>query len=287
MPELPEVETIARHLRGKLAGEVITAVSIKWAGSIAVPSASEFSQRLKGCRIQTVSRRGKFLIFRLSHLQAPRRRFLLVHLRMSGRLEVTAKNFAPTKHDHVVFEFRSGRKLRFHDTRKFGRMFLPSKAQALTGKLGVEPMDRRFTSAKLKELLGRRRSAIKSLLLDQSLIAGIGNIYADESLWQARIHPLRRACDIKAGEMAALHRAIRTVLGRAIRAQGTDAGDGVVYWGRYQPRVYGRENEKCRRCKNTIQRIVVGQRGTHFCPACQPLPGGRHKVILNRPANNR
>lgn len=156
--------------------------------------------------------------------------------------------------------------------RKFGRVYLLDHPDEVTGRHGPEPLDKAFTLAKFRALIKDRSGAIKPLLLNQAFIAGVGNIYADEALWRAKIHPLRKTDSLKDAEIAALYRSIRQTLRQAIEAQGTDAGDGVIE-GDYQPRVYGREGKPCYRCHRPIHKTTVGQRGTHYCPTCQPKRG--------------
>jgi len=191
---------------------------------------------------------------------------------MSGKLRVVDHTEPLAKHDRVVFELDDGRQLRFNDVRKFGKMWLVADPEMVTGSIGPEPLDRTFTLPKFRELVRSRSGAIKPLLLNQEFLAGVGNIYADESLWLARIHPLRKTDSLTEAEVAALYRSIRKVLRTAIEDEGTDAGDGVIE-GDYQPRVYGRTARPCYRCHQPIQRMVVAQRGTHFCPQCQPRRG--------------
>jgi formamidopyrimidine-DNA glycosylase len=176
------------------------------------------------------------------------------------------------KHDRVIFDLDNGRQLRFNDIRKFGRMHLVPDVDDITGAHGPEPLDRAFTLPAFREMIRTRSGAIKPLLLNQQFLSGVGNIYADESLWYARIHPLRPADSLKDAEIAALYRSIRRVLKQAIDDQGTDAGDGVIE-GDYRPRVYDRQDRPCYRCHRPIHKTVVGQRGTHFCPHCQRKRG--------------
>jgi formamidopyrimidine-DNA glycosylase len=264
MPELPEVETVVRRLDRALRGRTVISAEALWARSIARPAADRFAAELEGRRIEKVGRRGKFIVATLSD-----GRSLLAHLRMSGDMLVVPAGTPMTPYVRVRIGFDEGLELRFDDTRKFGRMYLVDDPSIITGKLGVEPLGDEFTAPHLQELLAGRKGAIKPLLLNQELVAGIGNIYAVETLWRARIHPLRPAHRLKFQEIELLHRAIREVLAEAVSRMGTDIGDGVWKAGDYSPRVYGRAGKKCLRCKKEIARIVVGQRGTEFCPSCQ------------------
>lgn len=266
MPELPEVEATVRYVAERVVGERIADVQVLWARTVARYEPADFQRSLAGSHIDEVFRRGKYICIRLS---GGERGYLLVHLRMSGSLDVISSANPVDTHDRVVLYFENGRSLRFNDTRKFGRMYLVSALEEVTAPLGVEPLSEDFTPENLRSLLGAARGRVKPLLLDQGVIAGLGNIYVDESLWKARIHPLTEARRISAARLRALHRAIRETLTEAIELLGTDFGDGVVHGGSYRPRVYGREGEPCERCGAPIQRIVVAQRGTHLCVRCQ------------------
>jgi formamidopyrimidine-DNA glycosylase len=292
MPELPEVETLVHRLREPVIGRTIEDVAVYWKRTVARPAPKEFARMLRGYTVQTIDRRAKYLVFTLTpHPSAARRAahalsaqqeragqyvsmplFLLIHLKMSGKLSVVDRTEPSAKYDRVVFDLDDGQQLRFNDIRKFGKMWLVADPEMVTGAIGPEPLDRAFTLPKFRELVQSRSGTIKPLLLNQEFLAGVGNIYADESLWLAKIHPLRKADSLTDVEVAALYRSIRKVLRTAIEDEGTDAGDGVIE-GDYQPRVYGRTDKPCYRCHQLIQRIVVRQRGTHFCPQCQPKRG--------------
>jgi len=275
MPELPEVETIVRKLkrgeameRGLPAypspiGHVVISVWTDWPRA-AFPSAEAITQGLPGRRIESIGRRGKYVVIALSPGH------LLIHLKMSGRLEVVTTGTPRDKHVHYVFALDNGYELRFNDARKFGRVYLVDDTEQVTGALGPEPLDAAFTLRTFRQMMRRKSGALKPLLLDQTFIAGIGNIYADEALWRAKLHPLRAANSLGSDQVAALYRGIRQALSDGIRHEGT-AIDWVYPEGNYQDhlRVYGRTGQPCRRCRALIQRIVVGQRGTHFCPRCQ------------------
>jgi formamidopyrimidine-DNA glycosylase len=194
---------------------------------------------------------------------------------MSGSLDVIPTQFEIDRHDRVCLELDSGKSIRFNDTRKFGRMTLCEKPDDIVGHLGLEPLEPTFTPEALHDVLSGKAGRIKPVLLDQTVIAGLGNIYVDEVLWKTKVHPLTRASSLTDEQFVKLHKAIRETLAEAIEKLGCDFGDGVVDGGMYKPRVYGREEKRCSRCRDTIARIVVGQRGTHICPTCQRKPRGR------------
>ncbi len=266
MPELPEVETFVRGLRGPCVGQSIERVTIKWKRHIATPTSRQFAARIKGQTIQGIERRGKYLVFRLTDAT------LLIHLKMSGDLSVVPAGHAPDKHAHTVFHFVNGHELRFSDTRKFGKVYLVNDASEVTGGLGPEPLADDFTAKKLKEILHSRHRGLKALLLDQTALVGVGNIYADESLHRAKIHPLRRSDSLTDPEVRALWKSLRTTLNAAIRNHGSSI-DWMYRGGQHQNhfRAYDRTGQPCPVCKTPIQRILVAQRSTHFCPVCQKL----------------
>jgi len=272
MPELPEVETIARGLRASLVGHIITGVEVRWARSLVPPDPVAFGRRLVGQVISGVGRRGKWILIPLDDGDT-----LLVHLRMTGQLVLERSGSPDDRHIRVLFSLDGGWRLRFSDQRKFGRMVLTSDPQNQVGGLGPEPLADDFTVERLEKMLAHRRGRIKPLLLNQTFVAGLGNIYADESLWRAGVHPLRKADGLGPAEVRRLHRGIRSVLQAAIDSGGTTLADSAYR----QPdgrsgefydllAVYGREGQPCVRCGTAIKRIVVGQRGTHYCPHCQP-----------------
>ena len=280
MPELPEVETVVRDLKASgLVGLRVLQARVLWPRSLASPSPRRFVKDVQGLAIQAVSRRGKFIVVRLS-----RGFTLLVHLRMSGRLQLAAPSPPSGRRTHVRVQFRlnDGRELCFSDTRKFGRLWLLRNPDAVLGKLGPEPLQ--LPLAIFPTLLSTRSRALKPLLLDQSVIAGIGNIYSDEALWLACLHPRRKSDSLSARETAVLHAAIRRVLHRGIRNLGTTLGAGKTHFvlprgdsGRNQEQLaaYGRTGAPCLRCGTPIRRMIVGQRSTHLCPQCQPAPRSR------------
>ena len=271
MPELPEVETLARDLQPLLRGASFSSVDVRWPRSVAMPTESEFIARLPGRGIEHVGRRAKFLVFFLSGSSR-----LLIHLRMSGQLRVEPEEFSPGKHARVVFHLTDGRQLIFDNPRKLGRVYLTSDLDTVLGHLGPEPLAADFTLDVFATALSRRTGALKPLLLNQSFLAGLGNVYADEVLFEARLHPLRKADSLSSEDAERLHAAIRRVLRQAIEDRGTTLDDGGYrdtegQPGRHQHRlqVYHRTDEPCLRCSKPIERSVVGGRGTHFCPHCQ------------------
>ena len=273
MPELPEVETIVRGLRQgvgpgapSVLGKTIVRVTVRWPGHIATPTPALLKRSLAGQTIRGLTRRGKYLVFELDQGA------LLIHLKMSGDLKLAEPGHAPEKYAHTIFHFQDGCEMRFCDTRKFGKVFYVPRAEDITGPLGPEPLEPGFTAAGLGRMLSSRRRAIKPLLLDQTFLAGLGNIYTDEALHRASLHPLRASDSLSAAEVSALWRAIRQALRSGLRHNGASI-DWVYRGGGFQNylRVYGREGEPCLTCGTPIRRIVVGQRGTHFCPNCQPL----------------
>lgn len=268
MPELPEVESTVQFLRERVVGASIAHVKVLWPRTVATPAPEHFISSLSGATIQKLFRRGK-LVGATVLLADSREYCLLFHMRMTGSFDVVPSSEPEAKHDRVIIAFSDGRELRFHDPRKFGRAYLVSDLNVLASTLGYEPLEPSFTPDVLQDLLARRRTALKSFLLDQRFIVGIGNIYADEVLWRAKLHPLTPCHRVPAKKSRQLYRAIVSVLRTAIAKQGTDFGDGVVDMGGYQPRVYGRAGRICPRCDTILSRIVVGQRGTHFCSTCQ------------------
>jgi len=273
MPELPEVDTVARELREgqaergpSVVGRTIRRVTVKWPRHIARPAPRELQARLRGQTIQNVTRRGKYVVFELS------RDALLIHLKMSGDLRMVKDSAPPDKHAHTIFHFSDGWQLRFSDTRKFGKVFLAARAEDVTGALGPEPLEPAFTAKRLAAMLAAKRRQLKPLLLDQTFIAGLGNIYTDEALHLAKLHPLRPSDSVTAEEARDLWKGIRRALRTGLRHNGASI-DWVYRGGGFQNyfRVYDRAGEPCFRCGAPIRRIVVGQRGTHFCPQCQPL----------------
>jgi formamidopyrimidine-DNA glycosylase len=273
MPELPEVETFAAELRPHLAGRRILAVEVLWTRTLAAPDPTTFAERLVGRQINALGRRGKHLLLELDSGDT-----LIVHLRMTGRLEVVPGDSPVRSGPHVRarFDLSGGECLVFTDARKFGRIWLAADRAEVLGRLGPEPLDWDFDAARLAAPIQRRRVAVKALLLDQTVVAGIGNIYADEALFLAGIHPLRPGTSLGDDEIERLHDAIRQVLREAISQQGTTLRDYRPPYGlegayQHQLRVYQQTDRPCPRCGTPIERIRVTQRSTHFCPHCQPL----------------
>ncbi len=272
MPELPEVETLARELRGALIGRRVVGVEVRWPRTVAGPDPETFARRLTGRRIREIGRRGKWLLLCLDEGD-----WLLVHLRMSGRLVVESADAPEDSHTRVVFHLDDGRRLRFSDPRKFGRMALVDDPGAVLGDLGPDPLDPALTPERLAGMLRGRRVRLKPLLTDQRFLAGLGNIYADEVLWEAGLHPLRCADTLTLEETARLHGAIRQVLEEAIACRGTTLPDRRYVLpdgrpGEFAPHlaVYGREGQPCPRCGAPIIRTRVGGRSARYCPRCQP-----------------
>ncbi len=277
MPELPEVETTVRLLRPHLEGRAIQGAQVRWVRTLGGLSPRRFTRTVCGTRIVRLGRRAKQIVMDLTRGGTPAGA-LLVHLRMTGRLYVEAEDHPAAKHVRVALDLDDGRVLTFHDVRKFGRFVHVADAAAALAHLGPEPLDPTFTPEVLDRLLGSRRRRLKPLLLDQAFLAGLGNIYVDEALHEARLHPLRRADTVRRPGVAALHAAIQRVLAAAIERQGasfdrfyrTPEGRPGSYQHEFQ--VYGRTGKPCRRCGTRIRRLVVGQRGTHICPRCQRVP---------------
>ena len=287
MPELPEVETIARNLRlgnqeqPALVGRHILGVDLLWERTLAEPSPAEFESRLVGQGIETIGRRGKFLYFQLT------RDWLLCHLRMSGDLVVRPAGAPHEPHDRLVLRLEGELQLAFNDTRKFGRVWLVDEVDRVVGNLGPEPLDEGLTVEDLFARLSATRRQLKPLLLDQTFLAGLGNIYVDEALNLARLHPLTPANTLTEAQAARLLDSIRRVLRDGISRNGASI-DWVYRGGDFQNyfRVYQRTGQPCLECGTPIARIIVGQRGTHFCPNCQPSEqAGQSSERASQPAH--
>jgi len=274
MPELPEVQTIVNTLISiGLIGKQITGAEIFWEKTIGVLKPGDFIPAITGQVITKIRRRAKYIIIDFqSGLH------LLIHLRMSGRLYLTSTATNRSKHEHVILHLNDDRDLRFHDTRKFGRMILTDNPDSILGKLGPEPLSDDFTITQFQKTLKTKNRQLKPLLLDQSFLAGLGNIYVDEALWEARLHPLKIAATLSLKKVSDLHSAIRKVLQQGIDNQGTSLGSGksnFVSTERQQGnnakslKVFHRTDQACSRCQTKIKRIIVGQRSTHICPKCQ------------------
>lgn len=277
MPELPEVETVRRSLLDKIVGRRIHALSLTdFPGVLGADRAEDVQARVEGRQVARIRRRAKYLLLDLDDDTT-----IVVHLRMTGKLSVVPHDEPPLRFERLAIELDDGFDLRFSDQRKFGRVLhiQDDELARLEQRLGREPLEPEFSAAWLQERLLRRPGKIKAVLLDQGLIGGLGNIYVDESLFRAGIHPERRANTLTADEVQRVHRAIRDVLRAAVAGQGTTfssfedaAGNPGRYGGRL--RVYGRGGKgPCPVCGAPLERIIVGGRGTSFCPRCQPLQG--------------
>jgi len=269
MPELPEVETIKNELLPHVLGRRITDVAIFWDRMVKYPPAAEFRVRVAGRRIDGLSRRGKYLFFHLDNGEV-----LVMHMKMTGSLLIDPPDDRFTR---AVIRLDSGAALHFWDPRKFGKMWLEEGEDAVASQLGPEPLEDDFTPAVLARLLNGRKAPIKPVLIDQSVIAGIGNMYADEALYEARLHPLKPAGKLSAGEVERLHGAIRKVLNKALKKKGAsvrnyirpDGSPGTAHDEFVVAHGVGKE---CPNCGGPIQRIVVRGRGTYLCPRCQVWP---------------
>lgn len=272
MPELPEVETIRRVIEPQIQGLVITRVTVARPEVVAYPDADEFCRRLTGAVIDGMVRRGKFLT-----ILTDRERIIL-HLRMTGCLLLAPAELLQEKHTHVIFGLSDGRELRFSDMRRFGRFWLLGKNEDDTysgiGKLGVEPFDEALTAQYLSARFGKCKKAIKTCLLDQGVVAGIGNIYSDEILFTAGIYPARPANTLKPGEWERLATVIPERISYYIETNSITAEEYLKTGGkeyRNTPflQVYGHEGDPCPACGNILCREVIGGRGSVFCPVCQ------------------
>jgi formamidopyrimidine-DNA glycosylase len=268
LPELPEVETIRAQLAPRIVGRKLELVSILDARLTRPLDPREVAAELEGTRVVALERRGKYLVLRLNTGAA-----LLVHLRMTGSF-----GFEPTSHERAVLELEGGDRLVYRDVRRFGTWLVVDAVELepyLAEKNGPEPLSARFTSAWLARQLARRRAGLKAVLLDQRVVAGLGNIYADEALWRARVNPTRPANTIEPEEVPRVRRAIRLALRKGVERQGASLRDyakpdGAAGEMQEEFRVYGREGEPCFRCGTLIAKTRVGGRGTWYCPYCQP-----------------
>ncbi|RKD23792.1 DNA-formamidopyrimidine glycosylase [Ammoniphilus oxalaticus] len=273
MPELPEVETVKRTLQTLVCGKKIERVTVSLPRIARSPSdLMQFCSLLEGETIQDVERRGKFLKVIMDEI------VLVSHLRMEGRYGVYQANEPLEKHTHVIFHFTDGTELRYRDVRQFGTMDVLLKGEVdhfpSLAKLGPEPLADEFTLSQFRTLMKGRSGKIKPLLLNQEFIVGLGNIYVDEALYAARIHPETAADQLSANKLAELYQAIRDTLQAAVEQGGSSIksyvnGQGEMGMFQQQLQAYGRNGEPCSRCGNTLERTVVAGRGTHFCPRCQ------------------
>lgn len=275
MPELPEVETIVRELvTSHLIGKQIHEAHVYWARIIEKYSAEEFCKHIRNQRIRSIERRGKYIVFQLS------KDTLWVHLRMTGKFEFITKESLVNKHEHVRLIFNDGTILRYVDPRKFGRWSLLKDAAEKMNALGLEPLSKEFTLHNFTLLFHKHSSQIKPFLLNQKYIAGLGNIYVDESLWEAKIHPQRLTSSLTDSEIRNLYKSIQEVLKKAISNLGTSLGRGQGNYAslhgkrgghQYHLKVHRQKDRECPRCKTAIVKSVVAQRGTYYCPKCQKI----------------
>ncbi len=272
MPEKPEVITVAHNLEKRLMGKTISSVEVFWNNTIEYPSVSLFISQLKGQRILKIDTRGKWLVFMLTQ------HVLLIHLRMEGRFFFRSIEDPRNKHEHVIFMLDDGEQLRFHDTRKFGKMLLLEKEEYLLrpplSKLGFEYNDENLTSDYLHASFAKRTLPIKTVLLDQSIISGIGNIYDDEILFLSHLHPLQSAKTLSTNDCQKIIENTKLVLTKAISLGGTtirsyESEEGVH--GRFQNELLVHGKECCPVCGHTIIKTTVGGRGTYYCPTCQKM----------------
>ena len=264
MPELPEVETERQRLAAVLEGRRIASARIDDPRLTRPEDPALVAARLENERVAAVERRGKYLLLRLESGDS-----LLVHLRMTGGFR-----YEPATHERAVLELEDGRRVTYRDIRRFGTWLLLDEDELerhLGVKNGPEPLGRAFTTRFLAGRLANRRAPVKTAILDQRTVAGLGNIYADEALWHAHVHPLRPAGELSPDEVKALRDGIRRALRTGIRRQGADLGDGAYAGGRMQDefRVYGRAGEPCSRCGTPVKKTRAGGRGTSYCPSCQ------------------
>ena len=272
MPELPEVETFRRYLlQGKpgspsILGKQIKDADLLWDRTLETPTPEEFSDRIKDQFVTGIGRRGKYLLIRLSQDT------LIIHPRMSGDLMVEEKTSPIRKHYRLVVNFTDKYRFAFNNIRKFGRVWLVSDPEDVIGDLGPEPLSDSFTPKAFHQLLRKHNRQLKYFLLDQKIIAGVGNIYTDETLFRARLHPARISSTLTEEEANLLWKSLRDVLNEGIRNHGSSI-DWMYQGGDYQKylSVYNLEGEPCKRCKTPIKRIKIAQRSTYFCPSCQPL----------------
>jgi formamidopyrimidine-DNA glycosylase len=270
MPELPEVETVKNELTPRVVGRRITGVTLLWEGMVREPSPAEFIARVTGRRITAINRRGKYLSFSLDNGE-----FMIVHLKMTGSLIVQKEGEELPQYTRAVIHLDNGTHIAFRDSRKFGVLRAVTDDKTITGKLGPEPLDDSFTQQVLAGILSRRKTPVKALLCEQEQIAGIGSMYADEALFAVKIHPGRPADQVSESETVKLHRAIREILHAAIENKGASVDtyyrpDGSRGTAHYQFKVAHRYKEPCPVCGTPVERTRIRQRGSYFCPHCQP-----------------
>jgi formamidopyrimidine-DNA glycosylase len=280
VPELPEVETVVRLIRPRLTGKRIEGVSVRWERTLGGLSRQRFRRAVTGTRVKNVWRRAKYLVIGLER-EGEEAGHLVGHLRMTGRMQVDPADADPGPYARVSLRLDGGEVLHFIDVRKFGRLTWAEDPEDVFATLGPEPLGDEFTAEWFRAALRSRKRALKPLLLDQAFLAGLGNISVDESLHGSGRHPLRRSDRVPPAAADRLHAEIRATLEAAIEREGssfdtfyrTPEGQPGSYQHQFQ--VYGRQGKPCRTCGRTIKRIVVGQRGTHFCTRCQPAPRKR------------
>ncbi len=286
MPELPEVETVARGLSGRALGRRIWEVEVRHPGVI-VGKAEDFAVGLEGRTIREVRRKGKVIALTLDAPENGEARFLVVRLGMTGQVTVVPRETPLEPHTHVVLALDDGRdEVRFRDVRRFGRLRLVTRAELEKLLASLGPDAQRATLEEFLSTMRGRHGALKSWLMNQQVLAGLGNIYADEALYAARLHPLAQPGRIKPEAARRLFHAVQKVLARAVERQGTSFRDYVDIEGRpgnfaMELRVYQRDGEPCRRCGTKIRRIIIAGRSSHFCPRCQPRP--RHVAKMRGP----
>jgi formamidopyrimidine-DNA glycosylase len=288
MPELPEVETVARDLRPRILGATVSGARCTWARTLRTHAPEAFAAAVTGRRVEAVGRRAKLIVVELSGAAA-----LTIHLKMTGQLFVVVGDAPVDPYVRLVLELADGREVRFRDIRKFGKIGLYARdpvtgelvtevgGTAVFGAFGPEPLDDAFTVREFRRRLRRRSGRLKPLLLDQSFVAGVGNIYADEALWAARLHPLRPVATLRPPDERRLYLSLRTILAEAVERRGSSIddytapdGDGSM---QERLQVYQRTGEPCPRCGRPVKRIVIGARSTHFCSWCQRLPAADRK----------
>jgi len=270
MPELPEVETIKTELSPHIIGRAITGVTLLWEGIVRQTPVAEFRARITGQRITALTRRGKYLIVTLSGGDS-----LIIHLKMSGSLIIGRDSSEPPRFTRAILHLDGDTVIFFRDPRKFGLMQLVRDRDSVISKLGPEPLQAEFTPDILARLLAKRKAPIKALLCDQEVIAGIGNMYADEALFAARLHPRRAGGSLSQEEIERLYRAIGQVLLSAIGSKGASIEnyfrpDGTIGTAHFGFNVAHRGGEPCPNCGMPIERLPVRNRGSYFCPRCQP-----------------
>ncbi|MBK8026611.1 MAG: bifunctional DNA-formamidopyrimidine glycosylase/DNA-(apurinic or apyrimidinic site) lyase [Chloroflexi bacterium] len=272
MPELPEVENVVRGLRAPLIGRVAGEMWYDWPRTIRLPDPASFASRITGQTFVAAERRAKYILLRLDH------DILVVHLKMTGRLYVTdaVLSHPDDRWVHFRLGLDSGKELRFSDARKFGFVALVGSMEELAVNLGPEPLEAEFTPAYMRERLARTQRGIKAVLLDQAFVAGVGNIYADEALWRARIHPMTPASRLSAAAIKRLHTAVRGALADGVEFEGASINwyrkpDGTTGEAQNHFSAYDQTGEPCPRCGTPIEKTRAAGRGTHFCPRCQRL----------------